>query len=64
MSAPRILYRHPDGLGIIVADPANLRLVVSSAEEEQPVCVTIGPAGLRTLAEKLCELAEGMEGAQ
>ena len=64
MNAPRILYRHPEGMGSIVADPAHLRLIVSSADEESTVTVSIGPDGLRALADKLRELADSMGGAQ
>ena len=52
MNAPRILYRHPEGRGVIVADPAHLRLIVSSADEESTVTVSIGPAGLRAPVER------------
>lgn len=64
MNGPRILFRHPEGRGVIVADPAHARLIVSSADEKSTVTVSIGPAGLRALADKLRELADSMGGAQ
>ena len=64
MNAPRTLYRHPEGQGSIVADPAHHRLIVSSAAEESTVTVSIGPAGLRALADKLRELADSVEGVK
>ncbi|MGQ5488290.1 hypothetical protein ACUH78_05525 [Thauera sp. ZXT1-4] len=62
MNAPAILYRHCEGRGTIVADPANLRLIVSDAEQERPVFVTIGPRGMRSLAAELLKVAESIEG--
>lgn len=62
MNAPRTLYRHPEARGVIVADPANLRLIVSEAEQEHPVFVTIGPRGMRSLAAELLKAADAIEG--
>lgn len=62
MSAPAILYRHPEARGVIVADPANLRLIVSNAEQDRPVFVTIGPRGMRSLAAELLKAADTIEG--
>jgi hypothetical protein len=62
MSAPRTLYRHPEARGVIVADPANLRLIVSSADEESTVSVVIGPRGMRALAAELLKAADAIEG--
>lgn len=64
MSAHAILYRHPEARGVIVADPANLRLIVSNAEQEHPVFVTIGPRGMRTLAAELLKAAAAIEGGE
>ena len=64
MNAPRTLYRHPEARGVIVADPANLRLIVCNEQEDATATVSIGPAGLRALADKLRELADSMGGAQ
>lgn len=52
MNAPAILYRHPEGMGSIVADPAHARLIVSRADDEAAVTVSIGPAGLRAPVER------------
>lgn len=62
MNAPAILYRHPEGQGSIVADPAHLRLIVSSADEESTVTVSIGPRGMRALAAELLKAADAIEG--
>ena len=64
MNAPRTLYRHPEARGVIVADPANGRLIVCNEQEDATATVSIGPAGLRALADKLRELADSMGGAK
>lgn len=61
MNAPVILYRHPEGMGSIVADSTHARLIVSSADEESTITVSIGPAGLRALAARLRETADRIE---
>ena len=61
---PAIHYRHPEGRGVVVADPAHHRLIVSSDDEASTVTVCIGPDGLRALAEKLRETADVMEVVQ
>jgi hypothetical protein len=62
MNAPRILYRHPEARGVIVADPAHHRLIVSSADEESTVAVVIGPRCMRNLAAELVKVADAIEG--
>lgn len=62
MNGPRILFRHPEGRGVIVADPAHARLIVSSADEESTVRVVIGPRGMRNLAAELLKVADAIEG--
>ena len=64
MNGPRTLFRHPDGMGTIVADPANGRLIVCNEQEDATATVSIGPAGLRALADKLRELADSVEGVK
>ena len=64
MKGPRILFRHPDGMGTIVADPANGRLIVCNEQEDATATVSIGPDGLKALADKLRELADSVEGVK
>lgn len=62
MTAARILYQHPEGRGVIVADAAHARLIVCSADQEATVDVIIGPRGMRSLAIELLEVADVIEG--
>jgi len=64
MSAACILYQHPEGRGIIVADAVHARLIVCSADQETTVDVIIGPRGMRNLAAELLKVADVIEGAQ
>ena len=62
MNAPAILYRHPEGQGSIVADPAHHRLIACNGEEAATATVSIGPRGMRALAAELLKVAEAIEG--
>ena len=64
MNVTRTLFRHPDGMGTIIADAANGRLIVCNEQEDATATVSIGPDGLRALAKKLRELADSVEGAK
>ena len=60
---PTIIFRHPDGLGEIIADPENGCLWVSRpAHSEAEVQVTIGPRGLRSVAIELLKMADVLDG--
>ncbi|CAI06540.1 hypothetical protein ebD32 [Aromatoleum aromaticum EbN1] len=59
---PEVLFRHPDGDGSVTV--AGARLIVVNGVEDATASVSIGPAGLRALAEKLREIADRMEASK
>lgn len=59
---PAIVFRHPDGMGEIIADPENGCLWVSRpAHSETEVSVTIGPRGLHSVAIELLKMADAID---
>lgn len=62
---PTIIFRHPDGLGEIIADPENGCLWVSSpAVSDEAISVNIGPRGLRSVAIEMLKIADVLDGVQ
>lgn len=60
---PAIVFRHPNGMGEIIADPENGCLWVSRPDHsEAEVQVTVGPRGLRSLAIELLKVADAIDG--
>ena len=49
----QILYRHPDGMGLIAFERERNTLEISDERTGRAVVVPIGPKGLRRLAENL-----------
>ena len=56
-----ILYRHPDGVGLVVYSGERNVLEVSNEITGRAVLVPIGPKGLRRLAENLLIAARKLE---
>lgn len=62
MSAPRILYEHPDADGTI--EFAGGVLIACNDLDATVTRICIGPAGLRVLAERMVALSNELEGAR
>lgn len=57
----QVLYRHPDGAGVISYDAQAHTLCIANESKGTAAKASIGPVGLRELAAHLLALAETME---